>query len=102
MPSLTPLTRPGGMFGRANPTIFPRSERGEGVTAVASSDGATFLLSGRIMQKWLLTPDHHRVGATHPPPADTQFVQEWDLQDIFEREFSQDSLVQLRDLVPCG
>ncbi|ORX35321.1 Non-repetitive/WGA-negative nucleoporin C-terminal-domain-containing protein [Kockovaella imperatae] len=68
---LSPLTRPGGMFGRASPQIFPRSEDREGIVSIANVDDCTYLLgSGGTLQKWSLSAESHR------------FVQDLNLADL--------------------
>lgn len=110
VPIVSPLTRSGGMFSRASNVIFPRNERGEGITAAAQSEGAVYILSGKILQKWIFTQVAQRVSHSlcQPLASYRQFVQEYDVYDVFGREYWQDAwsstnaTVQLRDLVPCG
>ena len=59
---LAPLTRPGGMFGRASPQIFTKAEDRAGIKAVTCVDGFTYLLGGSgTLQKWSMTAEGHRV-----------------------------------------
>lgn len=60
MPTVTPLTRSGGMFSRASAIIFPKNQ-GDGIQSVASLDGAVYLLAGKVLQKWAFGSDGQRV-----------------------------------------
>lgn len=69
VPAVSPLTRPGGMFGRATSVIFSgRDDRG-GITSVPSSGGSVFLLAGRTLQKWAFSAEGQRVCKPHVIPC---------------------------------
>jgi hypothetical protein len=53
--------RSGGFLGRTNPVIFPRSADRDRIAGVAASDGALFILSGNIVQKWSMSGDGQKV-----------------------------------------
>ena len=61
IPSVVSLTRPGGMFGRATNVIFSGREDRIGITSVTSSRGSVYLVAGRTVQKWVLSPEVQRV-----------------------------------------
>ena len=83
VPSIVPLTRPGGMFGRASTTIFPRSAPNVGIMSLASNESGVYLLSSGILQKWTISADGHK------------FIQELDLEDSLSRSFADIELIDL-------
>ncbi|WWC58351.1 uncharacterized protein I303_100891 [Kwoniella dejecticola CBS 10117] len=69
IPTLTQLTRPGGMFGRASPQLFNAREDRDGISSVASAGGDLYIMARRMLQKWAFGADGHR------------YVQEYDLHE---------------------
>lgn len=61
VPHQQQLMRSGGFLGRANPVIFPRAVEQDRIAGVAVSEGAMFVLSGNIVQKWSLSGDGQKV-----------------------------------------
>ncbi|GFZ42386.1 hypothetical protein JCM24511_00101, partial [Saitozyma sp. JCM 24511] len=93
VPSVAPLTRPGGIFGRASTILFSAGEDREGITAVTMEGGNVYMLAGRTVQKWVIGPDGHK------------FIQDTELYDavgsaLFEDRWSSGNItLELRDLV---
>ncbi|EIW66527.1 hypothetical protein TREMEDRAFT_74725 [Tremella mesenterica DSM 1558] len=69
VPSVTPLTKSGGIFGRTTASIFGSREDREGVVAVTSSAGSVFMMAQRTLQKWALGAEGQK------------YLQEYDLHD---------------------
>nr|XP_019002973.1 uncharacterized protein I203_04767 [Kwoniella mangroviensis CBS 8507]OCF66434.1 hypothetical protein I203_04767 [Kwoniella mangroviensis CBS 8507] len=61
VPTLTNLTRPGGMFGRASAQIFIAREDKVGISSVASTSGDVYVMARRMLQKWAFSPDGQKV-----------------------------------------
>ncbi|WWD09172.1 hypothetical protein V865_007294 [Kwoniella europaea PYCC6329] len=95
VPTLTNLTRPGGMFGRASPQIFIAREDKVGISSVASTSGDVYVMARRMLQKWAFGPDGQK------------FVQEYDLHETignwcFDNWSSGNVSLELNDLVSFG
>lgn len=60
-PVVTPLMRPGGMFGRASPVIFGGRHDRFGIRSVASNGAEVYLMAQRSIQKWSFTSDGQKV-----------------------------------------
>lgn len=54
--------RPGGMFGRASPTIFSQTEDRQGITSVAAAGTDLLILASKTLQKWHLGNEGQKVG----------------------------------------
>ncbi|KAL7420109.1 hypothetical protein Q5752_005074 [Cryptotrichosporon argae] len=99
VPTLHPLTRPGGMFGRASSVIFNGRDDRAGVSAVAQTTGGVYILAKRTLQKWALMPD-----------GTAKLLQEFDLLEsigtsLFDDESAWQSggiSLELNDLVSVG
>lgn len=112
VPNVAPLTRPGGIFGRASTILFSAGEDREGITAVTMEGGSVYMLAGRTAQKWVIGPDGHKVRydrRRHRTEADCgQFIQDTELYDavgsaLFEDRWSSGNItLELRDLVGLG
>jgi nuclear pore complex protein Nup133 len=112
VPSVVPLTRPGGIFGRASTTLFSAGEDREGITAVTMEGGNVYMLAGRTVQKWVIGPDGHKVCFNlrrHRTEANRwQFIQDSELYDavgnaLFEDRWSSGNItLDLSDLVGLG
>lgn len=63
-PVVTPLMRPGGMFGRASPLIFGAKHDRFGIRSVTSNGADVYLMAQKNVQKWSLTSDGQKVCCT--------------------------------------
>ncbi|WWC86014.1 uncharacterized protein L201_000885 [Kwoniella dendrophila CBS 6074] len=95
VPSLTTLTRPGGMFGRASAQIFNAREDKDGVSSVAAASGHVYILARRMLQKWAFGPDSQK------------FIQEYDLHETvgnwcFDNWSSGAVSLEMNDIVSFG
>ncbi|RXK40460.1 hypothetical protein M231_02293 [Tremella mesenterica] len=85
VPSVTPLTKSGGIFGRTTASIFGSREDREGVVAVTSSAGSVFMMAQRTLQKWALGAEGQKVSfdltMSSILRADDKYLQEYDLHD---------------------
>lgn len=91
-PVVTPLMRPGGMFGRASPVIFGGKHDRFGIRSVASNGAEVYLMAQRSIQKWSFTSDGQKL------------VQEYDIYEAIGRELfknwsSIDISIDLEDVV---
>ncbi|WVQ77306.1 hypothetical protein IAR50_006990 [Cryptococcus sp. DSM 104548] len=69
VPTVNPLSKPAGMFGRASQQLFGSRYDREGVRSVAVHGEEVFILASRSVQKWSFGGDSQK------------FVQEYDLYD---------------------
>ncbi|KAK8861724.1 hypothetical protein IAR55_002547 [Kwoniella newhampshirensis] len=95
VPTVAPLTRPGGMFGRATNAIFSTRDDRNGVKSVASAGGYVYILAQSTIQKWAFGPDGQKL------------MQEYDLHDaigssLFDQWASGTILLDLNDIVTSG
>ncbi|WRT63927.1 uncharacterized protein IL334_000854 [Kwoniella shivajii] len=95
VPSLTSLTRPGGMFGRASAQIFNVREDREGISSVTSAGGYVYIMAQRMIQKWAFGHDGQK------------FIQEFDLHEtagswLFDNWSNGNVSLELNDVVSCG
>ncbi|WWD16353.1 hypothetical protein CI109_100779 [Kwoniella shandongensis] len=95
VPTITALTRPGGMFGRATNAIFNTREDRTGISSVASAAGYVYIMAQRMIQKWAFGPDGQKL------------VQEYDLHEavgssLFEQWSSGTVSLELNDIVTLG
>ncbi|OWZ65412.1 hypothetical protein AYX14_06233 [Cryptococcus neoformans] len=91
-PVLTPLMRPGGMFGRASPVIFGAKHDRFGIRSVASNGANVYLMAQKSIQKWSFTGDGQKL------------VQEYDVyeaigRELFENWSSINVTIDLEDIV---
>ncbi|WWC66609.1 uncharacterized protein I206_100512 [Kwoniella pini CBS 10737] len=95
VPTLTQLTRPGGMFGRASPQLFNAREDRGGVSSVTGAGGDLYMMARRMLQKWAFGADGHK------------YIQEYDLHEAigswcFDSWSSGNVSLDLNDLVAFG
>nr|XP_019048984.1 hypothetical protein I302_02764 [Kwoniella bestiolae CBS 10118]OCF27914.1 hypothetical protein I302_02764 [Kwoniella bestiolae CBS 10118] len=95
VPSLTNLTRPGGMFGRASAQIFNAREDRDGISSVTSAAGYVYITARRMLQKWAFGSDGQK------------FTQEYDLYETvgnwcFDSWSSGNVSLELNDIISFG